>query len=270
MADIYIPPWMRDTPLEQVYINAWVETGSADLAREAVRESPHYDNLFPGNSRSDGTVRYDEATYTSVRESYADVLLSVGLNPDLFTSKFGDMIEGAVSPAEFASRVESVYTRVIDASPAVAERMNAYYGAGLTGTAIMASFLDPDVGQAILEKRIAVAEVGAEASVRGFNVIQDFANRLYEAGTDTTSEAAQFFSLAENLLPTLGVLTARHNDPNDDFTLEEFAASEVFGNPDQRRRVRTLLAQERSTFNTGASTLLAQSEGGGLAGLTER
>jgi len=215
-------------------------------------------------------VRYDEDTYLAVRESYADSLLSVGVNPDLFTARFGDLIEGAVSPAEFSSRVESVYTRVIDAAPAVRERMNNYYGSGMTDQAIIASFMDPDIGQAILEKRIAVSEVGAEASVRGFNIVQDFANRLYEAGTDTTSEAAQFFSLAGNLLPTLGVLTARHNDPNDSFTLENFAASEIFGDPNQRRRIRTLMAQERSTFNTGANTLLAQTQEGGLTGLTER
>lgn len=272
MVDIYIPVWMRGTPLEQVYRDAWIETGDAVLAREAVRTSPDYLDLFPGNARDDGSVRYDEDTYLSIRESYADSLLSVGVNPDLFTSKFGDLIAGSVSPAEFASRVDTVYERVIDAIPEVRQRMDTYYGTGMTPQAILASFLDPDIGTGILEKRISISEIGAEASTRGFDVTQDFANRLYEAGTDTASEAAQFFALGENLLPSLQVLASRHDDPDDDFTLEEFAAAEIFNNPAQRRRMRLLFAQERADFNTGTGTgvLFARTDEGALTGLAAR
>lgn len=267
MAETYVPVWMRGTPLEQVYINAWIETGDAALARETVRENPAYDQYFPGNQRDDGTIRYDEDTYLAIVESYGDSLLSVGVNPDIFSTRFGELIAGAVSPAEFASRVENVYTRVIDATPEVAQRMDEFYGTGFSTEAVLASFLDPDIGTAILEKRIAVSEVAAEASRRNFNLTLDFANRLYEAGTDTASEAARFFSLAENALPTLSVLAARHADPEDDFTLEDFAASEVFGSAAARRRTRTLLAQERASFTTGSLTGVVGSDSGGLTGL---
>jgi hypothetical protein len=156
---------------------------------------------------------------------------------------------------------------VIDAAPQVAERMNAFYGTGMTTSAIVASFLDPDIGTAILEKRIAVAEVAAEASKRNFTVVKDFAEMLYEAGTDTQSEAAQFFGFAENTLPTLQVLAARHDDPDDDFTLEEFAAAELFQNPLQRRRLRLQMAQERSTFGQSGEAAFTRSQAGGVAGL---
>ncbi len=270
MAETYVPIWMRGTPLEQVSINAWVETGDVQMAREAVRADPAYGQFFPGNVREDGSIRYDEDTYLAITESYGDALLSVGVNPDLFSTRFGELIAGAVSPAEFASRVENVYTRVIDATPEVAQRMDEFYGVGLTTEAILASFMDPDIGTAILEKRIAVSEVAAEASTRNFSLTFDFANRLYEAGTDTASEAARFFSLAENALPTLAVLAARHADPDDDFTLEDFAASEIFGSAAQRRRTRTLLAQERASFTTGSLTGVVGSEGGGLTGLVSQ
>jgi len=268
MVDIYIPIWMRGTPMEAVYRDTWIETGDALLSREMVRTTDYYQEAFSGNVRDDGSVRYDEDTYLSFVEAYSDAILSAGLNPDLFQNRYGDLIAGNVSPNEFASRVENVYQRVIDAVPEVRERLNEYYGVGMTNQAIMASFMDADVGAAILEKRIAVSEVGAEASVRGFTIAQEFANRLYEAGTDTTSEAAQFFSLAENSLPVLNALASRHDDPDDDFTLEEFAAAELFSDPQQRRTIRRLLAQERSTFSLGGATM-RRSEGYGLTGLAD-
>jgi len=268
MPDLYIPIWMRGTPMEAVYKDAWIETGDAMLARELVRQTDYYSTAFSGNVRDDGSVRYDEDTYLSFVESYSDAILSAGLNPDLFTSKYGDLIAGNVSPNEFASRVETVYNRVIDAVPEVKQKLSDYYGVPMTNQAIMASFMDADVGAAILEKRIAVSEVGAEASVRGFNIAQDFANRLYEAGTDTTSEAAQFFSLAENSLPVLNALAARHDDPDDDFNLEDFAAAEIFSDPGQRRTIRRLLAQERSTFSLSNATI-RRTDGYGLTGLAD-
>lgn len=265
--NVFIPIWLRGTPLEQVYIDAWVETGDAMLAVEAVRADNRYDDYFAGNKRDDGSVRYDESTYQSLIEGFEDVLLSINVNPDLFSARFADLIEGAVSIPEFTQRVENVYERVIDASPEVAARLNEYYGVGMGTNAIIASFLDPDVGSLILDKQIAVSEVGAEASKRGFNATKDFANRLYEAGTDTASEAAQFFSLAENMIPTLATLAARHDDPDDDFTLEEFAAGEIFNNPLQRRRTRLLLAQERATFGQSQEAAFTRAQTGGVAGL---
>lgn len=266
-AEVYIPIPLRGTPLEQVFIDAWVETGDAQMAMEEVRKDARYTDFFAGNKRPDGSVRYDENTYLSLIESFEDTLLSINVNPDLFQPQFAGLIEGNVSVNEFASRVDNLYERVIDAAPQVAERMNEYYGTGMGINAIVASFLNPDIGTAILEKRIAVSEVGAEASRRNFTVSRDLANMLYEAGTDTASEAAQLFSLAENTIPTLQAFAARHDDPDDDFTLDDFVAAEVFNNPASRRRTRLLLAQERATFGQSGEAAYRRSNAGGVAGL---
>ncbi len=83
---------------------------------------------------------------------------------------------------------------------------------------------------------------------------------------DSQSEAAQFFGLAENVLPVLQGFAARHDDPNDDFTLEDFAAAQIFNDPSQRRRLRLLVNQEQSTFSQAPETTLTRAASGPRAG----
>ena len=270
--NMYMPPWLEGTPLADEWLRAWTETGDGALALEAVRRHEAYDEVFAGNRRDDGTLRYDENTYFGIIESYEDALLSINVNPDLFRDKFADMLEGLVSPNEFNARVQTVWERVIDAAPAIRDYYATNFGMDFTDAGIIASFLDPDVGDAILNKNIAMSEVGGEASGRGFTVSTEFAKQLVNAGLDTASEAAQFFGSAENLIPTLSILAQRHENPDDDFNLEDFSQASIFNDPEQRRRIRRLQAQERASFREGVGQggLLARGQSGGVTGLVKR
>jgi hypothetical protein len=69
----------------------------------------------------------------------------------------------------------------------------------------------------------------------------------------------------------MNVLAKRHADPDDTFDLNEFVASEIYDDPEQRRRIRRLVSQERSLFaNIGAQTQFSRTRVGGITGLTER
>lgn len=268
--DVYLPPWIRGTLLEQVYIDAWVETGDPQLAIEAVRESQFYSQYFAGNLRDDGSVRYDENTYLSIIDSYRNTLLSIDVNPDIFN--FGILIEGDVSPTEFITRVESMYEGVIDQAPEIMSYYADKFGIQLSVSAIMASLIDPDIGQSVLNGQIAIAQVGGSASQYGFDITADFAESLVHAGVQGTQAAAQLFSLAQGVIPTLSALASRHADPDDDFDLNEFTAASVFNDPEQRQRIRRLMAQEVSTFTSGsgAAEPIARSDSGRRIGLEAR
>lgn len=273
MSEVYLPPWLRGTPLAQVYIDAWVETGDTAQALLAVRDDPRYDTIFPGNRRDDGTVIYDENTYRSVIESYEDVLLSINVNPDLFRNRFGEMVSGLVSPSEFADRVDQAYEGIIDQADAVRQwYVDQGFADNVTREAIVASVLDPDVGQQILSGQIAMAQVGGQAAIRGFNIGLEYTRSLTQAGLDTSSEASSFFALAEGSIPTLQVLARRHLDPDDTFDLTEFTQAQLFEDPEQRRRMRRLLAQERARWTDSAAGvgIVARSDSGMLAGLDAR
>ena len=266
--DLLLPPWMQRTQLESVWRDAYIETGDASLAMEAVRRSTEYDQYFAGNRRDDGSLRYDENTYLAIIESYEDELLAVNVNPDLYRQRFPDLIAGLVSPSEFTTRVESMYEKVIESAPEIRDFYAANYGLDMTDSAIVASFLDPDIGQAVLDKRIAISEIGGEAATRGFDVTAMYAESL-ERSDMTRREAAGFFGEAATMVPALSVLAARHADPDDDFDLAEFTQASIFDDPEQRKRMRRLIAQESSTFTGGAQLEYKRGQSGGVTGLAQ-
>src|SRR6056300_890592 len=85
---------------------------NVDLAVGAIRQDPQYVDYFPGNVRADGSVRLSEAEYGAVLESYKDDLRRFGINPDVFADNFGQLVEGDVSPTEFQSRLNTVYSGI--------------------------------------------------------------------------------------------------------------------------------------------------------------
>ncbi len=273
-SDVFIPYWMRGTSLERKYIDLWTEfpLATSQTILSMLRDDPVWDQEFPGNRYPDGSPIHSEDQYRAIEASFRDTLLSVNVNPNLFQNRFAELIQGFVSPQEFTQRVETVYTRVMDSSPAIRNYYASNFAEDMTDSAIMASFLDPDIGMAILNKEIAMSEVGGEASQRGFGIGVDFAKTLVNAGLDQQSEAAQFFSLAEGMLPALNALATRHADPDDDFDLMEFTQAQIFNDPEQRRRLRRLAAQERSDFSSGAGDagVIRRSNTGLAVGLTER
>lgn len=247
-------PWMPE-PLLKVFADAWAETGDTEVALARMRQSPQYDRYFAGNRRPDGTFRMTEAEYMSTIRAYRTLLSDFGLNPDLFQKRFVSLIEGEVSPLELRERLGAAYEGIIANIPQVRE-FYARYGYDLSDAAIFASVIDPEIGDAILARRIAVAQVGGEGLARGFDVDLSFAERLADAGL-SQQEARGFFARAEAELPTLETLARRHYDPDDTFDLGEFAELAVFGDSEQARRVRRLIDAEIALFSERLGSIAA-------------
>ena len=269
--ELNMPTWLADNPLRFVWLETYVETGDAALALEAVRRDDRYDTYFAGNRRDDGSLIYDENTYMSIIDSFSDALLSVNINPDRFEHLYPDLIQGYVSPNEFTTRVEVMYERVLQAAPQIRDYYRDNFGIEMTRAGIIASFLDPDIGQAVLDRRITMAEIGGEASRRGFNVNTFFANQLIQRGLGS-DQASAFFATAATDIPILQVLAQRHGDPDDDFDLYDFTAVTLEQDPTMRRTVRRYLEQERAGFTQGQAglTFARDQETGGVTGLGTR
>lgn len=247
-------PWMPE-PLLKVFADAWAETGDTEVALGRMRQSPQYDRYFAGNRRPDGTFRMTEADYMSTMRAYRTLLSDFGLNPDLFQKRFVSLIEGEVSPLELRERLGAAYEGIVANIPQVRE-FYARYGYDLSDAAIFASVIDPEIGDAILARRIAVAQVGGEGLARGFDVDLSFAERLADAGL-SQQEARGFFARAEAELPTLETLARRHYDPDDTFDLGEFAELAIFGDSEQARRVRRLIDAEIALFSERLGSIAA-------------
>ena len=270
---IQVPIVFQGTPLAEVWYDAYIESvGDVNLALAAVQRHADYDKYFAGNRREDGSIRWEEGVYRSIRESYALTISSYGMQSSLFEDKFAEMIATDVSAEEFSARMDNLYTRVVDSIPSIAEWYAQNHGIEMTAAAILASFMDRTVSDSILNKEITMAEIGGEAATRGFQVVTDMADMLFEAGVDDRSQAGQLFASAEAALPVLNVLAARHADPDDDFDLNEFVEAEVLRDPVQQRRIRRLLAQERSDFamGSGQGSAFSLDQSGRRSGLEAR
>jgi len=236
----------------ELFASEWSRTGDPQVAIAEVRRSPAYEIAFPGNKRPDGTVKFDEVTYTGLKESYIGTLQEYGIprntSVDLLTDRFTGLIEGEVSAREFAQRVDAVYQGIQENIPEVTEFYRENFGLELTPEAIFVGALDPSVGEEIVAGRITTAQIGGEAARAGFTITGDFAQRLQRAGI-SQAQARQLFTSAQSELPRLQELQARGGvvEP-EQFTLEQFTEAAVFQSPEELEEIRQLEAEEQSRF----------------------
>lgn len=277
MDPIVRPHWMS-----QVMYDEWLRlyadaggsgvAGSADRATEQFRDLPQYDAWFPGIRREDGALRYPsnpEATYYNNIASYRNTVEGLLIDPDVFNEDYINLIEGDTSPAEFAQRANAEHERILSSGVDTREWYANSLGLNMTDEGLLASLLSPRVEQAVFERRITMAEIGGQASMRNFDITTEFVGLLEQAGMDLR-EAQQMFGSADRMLPMLGALAARHGDPDDTFDIREFAQAATLDDPEQLARLDRLRAQEESTFTGGKQLEVASSrETGGLTGLTD-
>ena len=261
-------PWMSESLMDS-YGTEWAISESEGLALAAVRDTDEYQAQFRGNYDPEtGSVRMAESDYMASKAAFEATIVSVNLNPEYFEEDFYKALENEISPRELIGRMEAAYERVIQSSDAIKQYYSENFGIELTDSAILASAINPDVGQQILDRKIAVAEIGGEASARGYDIGIGFGERLAQAGVDRQSAGA-FFGEASNLIPAMQTLSARHADPDDPFDLEDVSSAFLFDDPETRRRMRRLASQESSLFG-GGSFEVARGQGGGVSGLGER
>lgn len=251
--------------LAEAFLDAWVDQGVVDLALDQMRQHADYDTYFVGNRRDDGSLRYDEGTYLSLVDSYRRTVEGVGINPDIFDSQeYGAVIAGEKSPAEFASEVSVLEQRILGRGDTFLQEFAAVNAMPITREAAIASLMSPRVDRAVLERKITVAEISAESTLRGAAFGLDAARQLYEFGF-SGAQAGQLAGQAAELMPAVDVLAKRHLDPDDTFDLAEFLEGFAFEDPTQRKRVNRLISQEASSFTARAGQVAGA--GGALTGL---
>ena len=166
----------------------------------------------------------------AVKESYKLSLEDFGLNSEFFDDTFGNLIAGDVSPSEFRARVGVTFEGIQNNIPQVKEFYSANYGIDLTDEAIFASALKPELGEQILNKQVAVSQIGGEARRAGFGaeISLSKARELQAAGV-TQAQARQLFQQAQVQLPELQELQAQRGVSEEErFTLGEFTEAAIF------------------------------------------
>jgi len=235
--------------LVDLFIEKYVDFDkNVNLALGAVRQDPVYQDYYPGNTRPDGSVRLSEAEYGAVLESYKDSLRTFGINPDVFADNYAQLVEGDVSPTEFQSRLNQVYSGIEQNIPEVKEYYATNFGIDLSDESIFAAAVDPTLGDAILSGQITQAQIGGEAEARGFEITQPQIERLQRFGV-TQQQARETFRAAEQQLEQLQSLEAQRGIAEEErIGIEEFTEAAVFGETEDIQRIRRLREEQQAEF----------------------
>lgn len=236
----YLPTQILD-----IYATAWADSGDQDLAWAYTTQHQTFDEHFRGIKRADGSMRMTLAEYLGTRHAYEDRLFEAGVNPEVFQSQITLLFEGNVSASEFRSRVDALEERITSQEEDLKRVYADYYGLQLDHASLVASVLDPAVGEAVIGRRITIAEIGGEASLQRFALSREAAIGLQQAGIDQAS-ARQLFQTAGGVLPSLGRAALRHNEGT--FDLESFIGSQVYSRPEETQRLNRVLASEAASF----------------------
>lgn len=103
----YAPSWLSGALLD-TFVDHWSRTGDAGLAMAAVRRTPAYEQTFPGNRRTDGSLRYDEQSYLATRDAFSAISSEYGLGP-LDATMIRGLFEREVSAQQWASGIHTSF-----------------------------------------------------------------------------------------------------------------------------------------------------------------
>jgi hypothetical protein len=173
-----------------------VNINNPDAIIFALREQPAYQRRFAGNAKRlrAGLAELSPAEYLQMEDQYRTTLRANGLPTEFYDSPtdFQQLIEGDVSPQEFAARIQDGYRAVADADPEVKRQMQLLYG--VTEGDLAAYFIDPQRTLPILTRQARAAQIAARGREQaGIQLTGTLAEDLARRGI-TEAEAQRGFA----------------------------------------------------------------------------
>ena len=250
-------PYFPDDVLDE-YAKNWVESGDDAVALAKTEASSVFKAAFPGIRREDGTMRYTVGEYLGVKEDMRVQVAEYGLNPEIFETQFNQLIEGDVSPAELARRLQVVQSEIGSNIPAVQQAFAAQFGVPISAEAILAAVVSPEIEEGLLQGTITAAQVQGEAIAAGFMTTFARSRALARAGL-TQQQAAQTYQFGRQAKE----LAAR---AGREFILADVEEAAI-GDTMAARRIQNIISEveSQSSVQLGA----ARTQLGAVSGLTE-
>ena len=267
--------------LVKVFIDEWTRSGSPELASEAMYASPLLETAFPGITNEQGVPMYTISNYVAEERNYNVALAEEGLNPflPLLQEAKGDLFRNQVDSQEFAGRLRTIREQVIESAnkEQVLEVYNEFFaGQGaaieMTDEALFLLAISPEAGQALLDRRFRIADIGVEAALSGFNITKGIALDLFEQGYGQ-QEASQLFGQASVALrqAVLSQAQAQMVAPDElegALTIEDYLSAFVDFDANAINTFSRIagISETMSSMATGAAT----TQTGETSGLIER
>ena len=197
-------------------------------------------------------------------DQWRQLLHSAGVPADSAFNEVGYIqarIAAGVSINEAAQRIQTEMNKVLAQPPAVLAAFGDYFGAN-DRTALLMTFLDPDLALGDLERMSNAAVFGGSGSQFGFGVDAATATRAGEAGIGGAQARQGFADLAARR----GLLTETISE-SDDLTDAQGVAGTFGLDPESARALERRRAQREADFSgANAGGLLTGAGAVGLGG----
>jgi len=261
--------------LLDIYVNAYTESGNDEQqAISAVRTSNAYQQYFPGNLNPDGvTTKYTESEYSQLIDGYKRKFEAIGINPEIILSneRKKQLVENVTSPDELGARINTVYTNILSGIPQVKEYYQRNFGRTLTDEEIIASAIDPQIGQQIVAGTIAArdvvsqnvirAQIGGQALLAGTDISIEAVEALRQQGLDP-QQARAAFNRVQNIQQQA---LAQGRDIPD---VQSIVEGLQLGDVQDYQAVSNILRQQLATSSAVAGA--RQTQTGAVTGLLEQ
>lgn len=228
-----------------------------------IRQTEAWKKRFAGNEllRQAGLPEFSASEYLQAEKTYAQILSNSGLGDLSRRETFTSLIGGNISATELQDRIFGAYDRVINADEELAKELSKLreFG-GLTNADLAKSLLLGKDGAAVLQRKIAAAEITSEASRRGLRS-ELGANELLSLGVNRAEAAAGFEKVAQ---ATAGLTQLANIYGSQTEGLQKELEQEQFTGLQSQRRKR-LARQELSSFSgqSGSASVSLQRDRAG-------
>ena len=264
---------LSDTLLN-IYIQKYIDTGNDSAeAIKAMRQTDEYKSVFAGNLNPDGvTVKYSEREYSQLIDGYKRKIDAIGINSDLImtSERKQQLVENVVSPDELGTRINTVYSQVLQSIPQVKEFYKRNFNRDLTDEEIIASAIDPKIGEGIISgtisardvlgQRVLRSQIGAEALLAGTDITVEAAEALRAKGLNVET-ARRGFQKVRNIQQQ--ALSQGRGVP----TAQDIVAGLEIGEQEELDEIINIIRQTESQSSVIAGA--TKSKTGAVTGLTE-
>lgn len=228
-----------------------------------LQETPEYKDRFAGNiaRQKAGLPVLPPNEYLAAESAYRQIMRASGLPEGYYDnpSDFANLIGKDVSPAELKGRVDIASQVIQNSDPLVTSQLEQYYG--LDAGHMIAHVLDPNAALPFIQKQVAAAQFGAEASRQKLSVDLGMAEQYANMGI-SQQQAQQGFSAIGQMLPAAQMLSDVYGQQYG----QSEAMAEVFGQSAEAAKTRKKLTSLEQSAFSGQSGVNQTSLAGGTQG----
>lgn len=232
---------LNDIPMNEITMN--------------LRDTEPYKQRFAGNEarKLAGLQPLTEEQYLAQEAQYTNLLRANGLSELANRNTYAQLISGDVSAVELEQRVVNVYDRIRYADPDLKKELDRMRQFNITDKDVLKAMLTGEEGSRQLERKIALAELNAEATSRGLTSTMG-AEDLLARGVNR-QQASQGFEAVKQAKAGLEKLGSIYGQ--DVVGLQSELEKEQFSGLASQRR-KNLTRQEAGTFSGKSGALTGQ------------